>query len=1064
MTQAYTLILDAIHETRQTWRFRRVAEGLLITAAATGLVLLLATLIDQVLAPGQLGRVVLASAFWCVAVTLAWRFVGSVLSQRHSDDYFAALLEQRAGMHNRLINALQLGRGGAAAPALVEAIVNDGVAAVENVEPGRAVASPLLARAATALGVVLLAAMVYLLVGGAAATTSLARVLLPLAEIAPFTHTWVELMSPDRDRVRLLEGSPLTVEAQLRGVVADSAELVWADAAGGRRSIAMRSAEAGRFTHTFDSLSAPGTLHVRAGDGRSRDATVVIDARPRVAGMSATIAQPAYTGREPRVIERFDGHVVALPRSEVALTIRTTKPLQSLTMLIGGQAMQLTTRGDDTIWAGTFTVDRNAAYRVRLHDRDGHEVDDPTTFTITLERDAPPTVAITQPGRDVQLRPDQPLAVQIAAQDDHGLSAVRLLARRSSGGDERVVLQEWTQVTRGAQRVTHGFTATPGDLGLNPGDRLEYWAEAIDHLDVPGPNRTESRRYHLLVTTPQTADQMIAMQIADYAKVVEQLIKAQRQNRAETAELRPAAGLIQRQTTIREQTLKLADLMRRNAFPARTMMDELDTLAAASMAQVVTGLEGYRDAATLDDRRRLTETTLPVQDHIIASLESILERLNRGEQVRQTLRRMERTDPTAHGQVLAAAARLAADLDSFLTEMRQLDDQFDKMTKQRDSDVAGADLDKLTPSEHRLDRWGKWAKDTVDEILKLPEGFVKDSMLAENVSTIFEEIEKKQRAPMTEIATPVEEGAKVLATEVAEDLEMWMPDAGDSIKWTMEDPVEGRFEVPEFKLPDNLQDMVGDLIEDVEEFDEEADDVTGGWGGNIQVGWDIADGPISSFAALGKTGNQLPNDSEMSGRSGAGRRGKSSGQMVGAESSAMEGRPTPARLTNEPYEEGQVDAGNQLDPRGATGGGRKTGGGTRGLQGGTPPDLVKDMQRLAEQQKLLREQSQRVARQLEYAGRPSERIDRAAAMMQDAEHALRDLRYDDAARLRKDSIAELRAAASQIDQGVSLSLQRARDLPPDMRQQIISGSRQAMPEGYEELVGEYFKALSGASD
>ncbi len=81
------------------------------------------------------------------------------------------------------------------------------------------------------------------------------------------------------------------------------------------------------------------------------------------------------------------------------------------------------------------------------------------------------------------------------------------------------------------------------------------------------------------------------------------------------------------------------------------------------------------------------------------------------------------------------------------------------------------------------------------------------------------------------------------------------------------------------------------LIEDAAEFDEEADDMTGAWGGNMQVGWDIMDGPISSFAARGKTGNQLPNASEMSGRSGSGRRGRASGQMVGSESKALEGRP-----------------------------------------------------------------------------------------------------------------------------------------------------------------------------
>ncbi len=1065
MTQAYSLILGAIHETRQTWRLRRAVEGVLIAATTAMSVLLAATLLDQVLDPGKLGRTVLASMFWCAAAYLSWRYIGRVVAQRHSDDFFAALLEQRAtGLSNRLINALQLGRNSGAAPHLVEAIINDGAAAVENIEPGRVTATQVLPRAAVAMGAVLIVAILYLLLAGAAATTSLARVMLPFANIAPFTQTQVDIVLPASSPVPLLEGTPLTIEVQLKGRETDAAELIWKDQVGIQRVIAMRRADGGLFTHTFESVSAPGSFFVRAGDGRSDDIAVHVISRPRIAELQASIKPPAYTGRDAHHVERFDGHIVALPRSTAVLTIRTTKPLRSLTLTGMDQTVDFHTEGDDTTWIGMLAVERNDTYRIQLRDREGYEVEDPATYTISLQRDASPTVAITQPGRDVQVRPGESLLVQVMAQDDLGVAEVRLLGQYSASSDAPRPLAEWRHETRGMQRVTHGFTATVEELGLMPGDRFEYWAQVMDHLDVPGANRAESRRYNIVVVSPQTADQMMAMQLADYAKVIEQLIKAQRQNRAETADLKPAVGLIQRQASIRDQTLKLTELMRRNAFPARTMIDELEALGSGAMAQVITGLEGYRDAMALDDGKRLTVATLPVQDHIVTSLEDILERLHRGDQVRKTLKKIERNDPVAHRQTLAIAAKLAADLDSFLTDMKQFDDHFDKMAKRRDNDVTGADLDALTPVEHRLDRWGKWAKDTVDEILKLPEGFVKDSMLAENVSTIFEEIEKKQRAPTTEIATPIEEGIKALATEVAEDLEMWMPDAGDSVKWTMEDPIEGRFEVPEFTLPDSLQDMVGDLIEDMAEFDEEADDVTGGWGGNMQVGWDIADGPISSFAALGKTGNQLPNDSEMGGRSGAGRRGKSSGQMVGAESSAMEGRPTPARLTNEPYEEGQVHSSKQLDPRGATGGGRKTGGGTRGLQGGTPPDLVKDMHRLADKQKLLREQSQRVARQLDFGGRSIDRIDQAAALMQDAEHALRDLRYDDAARLRKASLAELRAAAGQIDQSVSLSLQKARDLPSDMREQIISGSRQAMPEGYEEMVGEYFKALAGASD
>jgi hypothetical protein len=101
--------------------------------------------------------------------------------------------------------------------------------------------------------------------------------------------------------------------------------------------------------------------------------------------------------------------------------------------------------------------------------------------------------------------------------------------------------------------------------------------------------------------------------------------------------------------------------------------------------------------------------------------------------------------------------------------------------------------------------------------------------------------------------------------------------------------------------------MVGDLLQKADEFDEEADDITSAWGDNLdQAGWGVADGPISFFSAKGKTGNDQPNNMEATGRSGDGRRGKSTGQMVGDTARGLPGRKTPARVGQEKYEPGQL--------------------------------------------------------------------------------------------------------------------------------------------------------------
>lgn len=1073
MTQSYDQLIEQVQLVRQSWRARRMLEGAVLAFSALGLALVGAALLDQLSAPGAVGRILLALAMWMITGLVAWRWLVRPATARHGVDYFAALAEQRnPALRNRLINAVQLGRDeNPAAPRLVEAIVAEGAGAAQDIDLSRCAASPLLRQALAGLGTALTILVLYLLLAGPGARIAIARVLLPAADILPFTWARVSV-TPDKPQT-VFEGLPLTVAARVevrdeKSAVPD-AFITWTDTVGQRRSAAMRASvkDPRSFSYVFPAVETGFVFHVVAGDGRSRDVSVAVERRPRVASMSVRYQFPAYTALPEREVEEFDGHLHGLPQTVARLTVKANKPLQRLNLVPeSGQGVAFTQDGDALTWSANLTLTANALYSFKLLDTAGHEMDDPTRYSITLEADAAPVVGFSRPGRDTQVQPGHVTDFSLVAQDDLGVGPVRLVGRVNNAKNPAVV-HEWPAVTgKPVRRIEVSIKRDTAQLNLQAGDRLEYWAtvEDLNNVAPTGPGRGESRHFNLMVLTPDQAAAQLEKQLTEYAKVLTEMIRLQRLNRTQTAATPPAEPLIERQSVIRRTAQQLADTMQRNAFPAQTMIDELNDLASGPMAKVITLLESFRDAHASESGKASAAQSLPVQDQIILALEEMLKRLDRNQAARNELKKIERTDQAVHKEVTNVLARLSKDLDKFLAEQRELEEKYEKLRKGDKDDAKGEDLTALNNALHQLDRWKQWAKDSADGIAKLPEGFVKDSALADNVSTIFEEIDKQQKGSTVKIDTPLEEGAKATGTKVLEDLEIWMPHAGDNIKWTMEEPMEGKFEVPPWTLPASLQDMVGDLVEDMQDFDEEADDVTSSWGGNIaQAGWDIVDGPISGYNALGKTGNQLPNAQEVGGRSGVGRRGRSSGQMVGDTSKAMEGRATPARLTKEPYEQGTPKTEEQLDPRGATGGGKKTGGGVRGLQGGTPPDFVKDMDRLKEEQKQLREKTQQLARQLENAGKPSTHVNRALQLLDSSLQDMKDMRYEEAARRRKVAIHELKAESNQIDQAVSLSLDKAPNLPPELRQQISSGAQQALPEGYEDLVGEYYKAISNAA-
>jgi hypothetical protein len=1069
MTEAYTQLVDQLGAVKQSWRLRRLAEGLVIAVAGAAAALLVTTASDHLLHLGTLGRLIAALIFYGALGLGVFRAV-QPMRVKHTDDYFAALVEQRSpGAGNRIINALQLGRDDQPAIArLVEAIVFQGQEAMDAVSPSQVVASRALKRGGIALGLVAIAWLLYGAFGGPAVAVSTTRVLLPFASISPFSYVQLSL-KPDAPQ-RLLEGSPLTIQAatsdRTGAAPPDRATLQWTDALGRSRRFDMKPAGDGNFVHTFDSVDIGMSVVVSAGDAGSQPLVVAVDPRPRIDSMSAVVHLPVYTAMPDEAIKDFDGPLSALPGSTVDLSVKTTKDLQSLTMMVDAALVSFKQGADARTWSLSFPVDKPGSFRLMMHDTQGYDVEAPNTYTVALLRDEPPAVAITKPGRDLHLAPDAALNFEITAQDRYGLGAVRLLGKLSENGETKI-LHEWPGDQPKPQRqAAFNLPQTVGELGLKAGDHLQYWATAEDRnpgtKELPGPGKAQTRVYHLLIVSPQSAEKILNQQVGDYAKAIGEVLKLQRQNRSETAGMVAAAGLVTRQGIILRQTLRIADVMQQQAFPALTIIDDLRDLASGLMPKALAALEGYRDATELTAQKQFVDSAVPPQDQIIARLEAMLLRLDRNEQVAAKLKKMEKENPDAAKQIEAKLQALKSDLEKFVTDLKDLNEKYEKMPKRKGEEAKAEDLKDIADAEIRLDRYKQWSKDTVDNLSKLPDGFAKDSRLAESVQAIFEEIEKKKKGATTEVATPAEEGGVGQGKQVLEDLEMWMPDKGDSTRSVMEDPLGGKAKVPEAALPENLQDMVGDLIEDLKEFDEEADDITGASGANMQAGWDIADGNISSFGAVGKTGNQMPNNSELTGRSGAGRRGKSSGQSVGDENSAMEGRPTPARTTNEKYEEGNIKSSKQLDPRGATGGGKKTGAGQRGLQGGTPPDYSKEMERLENIQKLMREKAQQVARSTEASGKSSQRVNRALSLLESAEQDAKDRRYDDAARKRKTAIGELRGEQTNIDQAVELSLRKAPNLPADMRKQISAAATQALPEGYEDLVGEYYKALSTA--
>jgi hypothetical protein len=265
------------------------------------------------------------------------------------------------------------------------------------------------------------------------------------------------------------------------------------------------------------------------------------------------------------------------------------------------------------------------------------------------------------------------------------------------------------------------------------------------------------------------------------------------------------------------------------------------------------------------------------------------------------------------------------------------------------------------------------------------------------------------------------------------------------------------------ELPGELEDLIGELMEDEESLFDEMDDVSSSWADSLDkgAGWDAADGPISNMSAKGVTGNRLPNTSEIGGRSGEGRQGKASGEFVGDTAVGKGGRKTPSRLAPDPVVKGQVRDLSKDPVGGATGGGKESGAGGEGLEGPTPHQAGPDLKRMANRQADLRNRAETIDLKFQVLNYHHTDLKKLIDMMASVERDLRSGRYQSAQRRRDEVLGGLGNIKTYLEGEFEIRRDQTSNLPSDIQRQLLGTMQEASPAGWEQLNRHYFDRLSG---
>ena len=1088
--------MDSVLGRLEAVRARYMLVGI-VRSAAAAVTTVVGSLLIFALAgywPGQppvaLRWALLIAAVAAWAAVVGWLALGALRS-RLNHAQTARLIEQHLdGLDNGLINAIQLSadRMQVSRP-LVASAIRETSRKTGRLSLAGAVSTRSLRRwSISATAAVVIFAALALLQGGPV-SRGLAAIFNPGGYVRHIGSIKLLSLEPEGGDTTMFAGERLQITATIENPTRRRWEAHVEIAGAGRRA-AIASPDGCKFTCRLGKVEQSFRYAINIGDSKfpaDRPYYIVTVHQPvEVKRFDLHYTFPRYIGRKDRLVTNAGGPIEAPLGSAVKATVELSAPVPGAKLVMrDGKSLPMRSRDGGKSFSGTINVTGNGAYRIVLTDKSGRRLKrlpDPGEvipdlpelsgwYRIRAVPDLAPKIGFLEPTRNVSAVPGGKLLTRLKVSDDYGLDVVQFLLGRE--GDRARAVHDFADV-KGVASAELTYTIEIGGQ-YREGDVLVFHAAATDgrHLGaLGGPQTTSTAK---IKVTIEDAAKVAAARAKRYEQLRARLLKILAAQEAQRVNTEIAATKHRDLLSVRatgkviaseQQAIRLDILDVVDHFPFEPeMMTIQQALALLGNNAAATAVAQARLLAGLDDmggREKACQALGETQDKIIRALQTLLAIL-------PSIRDPETARRTASGADMPPEARekladLKAALEKFIEEEKKIIQASQRLTKRPVDDFNPEDEKLLKDLELAQDKWEKFLNEAFTDFSKLAQqDFSKPSMLKELISvktdvTMAKDALKKKAI---EIATAIEDNGIENAKTLTANIEKWLPDEPDRIKWDMEDPA-GQTNIEQAELPKELEDLVGDLLEEEEDLFEEMDDITAKYtmSGDKGIGWDAMDGPISNMNAQGVTGNQLPNTSEISGRSGEGRQGKSLGEFVEDKAVGKGGRRTPTRLTPEPFQQGQVNDTSAEPAGGATGGGKLSGAGSEGLEGPLPKELQDRLKRLAGRHAQIRNKAERIQARFKVSDYSNYQFLQAITLMNRIQHDLVNYRYVNALRKRRVTLSALRRTHELLTGKIDVTTDATASRPKYVREDVADTMKAKVPAEYRLVLEEYFRRLA----
>ncbi len=490
----------------------------------------------------------------------------------------------------------------------------------------------------------------------------------------------------------------------------------------------------GEHAYTFKDVRGDIEYYFGRGSNRTRTFTIHVVHKPVVTDLTLVLTPPSYTGEAPDTLVDSGGNINVLEGTRVRIDGKANNVLtEAWGEFDGGEKKPA--RVDGRRFDLGFSAVRDGTYSIALRDSLGHETEDPVAYSIDVFEDNPPVLDVIEPGDNALLPRSLVVGLGFTAADDYGVREAAVYHRKGGENDfEKTEIPLGDQAGKRELLVSHDWSLE--GVTLFPGEFVEYYVEVKDNNVVTGPGVTKSKIFRIAVPTMAELYDRSEAEGEHRTDVVQEAIKEG--------------------TDLKERVEKLSREMKKSGEMDWSRQKEIDSAIASQ--EKIQDMLGEIQKSLDESLESLSDNKMTSQE-IGEKLEEINRLINEinseelNKYIEQMREAMQKLDPE---QLRAAMENLNVSTEDLLKNLERTEALLKQIQKEQQMEEAVRKTKDLMEAQEKVsDRTAEAADSTSMEKLSREQEEIADQAgeLEKDLDKLSEELDDKELAEQMQKAS-----------------------------------------------------------------------------------------------------------------------------------------------------------------------------------------------------------------------------------------------------------------------------------------------------------------------